>query len=66
MKMRKLYLTRKDVKIFGVCGSVAEIYELDPTTVRIVTVFVCMLTGIIPMLVTYYVAYKIMPKEPPT
>lgn len=63
--MRKLYLTGTDKKIFGICGSVAEIYELDPTTVRIVTVFVGMLTGIIPMLVTYFVAYKIMPKEPP-
>ena len=63
--MRKLYLSNKDKKIFGVCGSIAEVYELDPTTVRIVAVFLCMATGIIPLLVTYYVASKIMPKEPP-
>ena len=63
--MRKLYRTGNNRKIFGVCGSVAEIYELDPTTVRIVTVFVCMITGIIPMFVTYYVAFRLMPKEPP-
>jgi len=63
--MKKLYRTGKDTKIFGVCGSIAEIYDLDPTIVRIITVFVCTITGIIPMLVTYYVAYKIMPKEPP-
>ncbi|MHC4167218.1 MAG: PspC domain-containing protein [Planctomycetota bacterium] len=63
--MKKLYLSCKDRKIFGVCGSIAEVYELGPTMVRSAAVFLCMATGIIPLVVTYYVAYKIMPKEPP-
>ena len=61
--MRKLYLSNKDKKIFGVCGSVAEVYELDPTTVRIVAVFLCIITGGLPLLATYFAAWILMPKE---
>lgn len=61
--MKKLYISSKDKKIFGVCGGFGETYDIDPTTVRIVTVFLCLATGILPMLVTYIVAWLIMPKE---
>ena len=60
--MKKLYLSKKDKKIFGVCGSIGETYNIDPTTVRIITVFLCLSTGIIPLLVTYFIAWIIMPK----
>ena len=60
--MKKLYLSKKDKKMFGVCGSIGETYNIDPTTVRIITVFLCLSTGIIPLLVTYFIAWIIMPK----
>ena len=59
--MKKLYLTRES-KIFGVCGGVGEAYDIDPTTVRIATVFLCVVTGGIPLIVTYLAAWVIMPK----
>ena len=62
--MKKLYLSKKDKKIFGVCGGISETYDIDPTTVRIVTVFLCLATGILPLLITYFVACLIMPKAP--
>jgi phage shock protein C len=61
-KMKKLYLSKKDKKIFGVCGSIGETYDIDPTIVRLITVFLCLSTGIIPLLVTYFIAWIIMPK----
>ncbi len=60
--MKKLYLTKKNSKIFGVCGSISETYDLDPTTVRIITIFLCLSTGILPLLVTYFIAWIIIPK----
>lgn len=60
--MKKLYLSKKDKKIFGVCGGISETYDLDPTMVRIITVFLCLATGILPLLITYFVACLIMPK----
>ena len=61
--MKRLYLASRDKKIFGVCGGFGETYDIDPTTVRIVTVFLCLATGIVPLLVTYFIAWIIMPKE---
>ncbi len=62
--MKKLYLSKKDSKILGVCGSISEIYDLDPTMVRIITIFLCLSTGILPLLLTYVIAWKIMPEAP--
>ena len=43
--MRKLYLSKTDRKIFGICGGIAESYDLDPTLVRLALVFLCLATG---------------------
>ena len=61
--MKKLYLTKKNCKILGVCGSIGESYGIDPTVVRLITIFLCLSTGIVPLLVTYFIAWIIMPKE---
>jgi len=60
--MKKLYLSKKNKKIFGVCGSIGETYDIDPTMVRLITIFLCLSTGIIPLLVTYFIAWIIIPK----
>ncbi len=60
--MKKVYLTRES-KIFGVCGGIGEAYDIDPTTVRIATVFLCVITGGIPLIVTYLAAWVLMPKQ---
>ena len=62
--MKKLYLTKNNSRIFGVCGSIGETYDIDPTMVRLVTVFLCLSTGILPLLLTYIIAWIIIPKVP--
>ena len=62
--MKKLYLSENDRKILGVCGGIGESYDLDPTLVRLAMVFLCILTGVIPVLVTYLVAAVVVPKPP--
>ena len=64
--MKKLYLSKKDSKILGICGSIAETYDIDPTIVRLITIFLCLATGIVPLLLTYFIAWIIMPKAPIT
>ena len=61
--MKKLYLAQENRMISGVCGGIGETYDIDPTVVRIVTIFLCLVTGILPLLVTYVVARFIIPKE---
>ena len=35
---KKLYRSRTDRKIWGVCGGLAEYFDIDPTLVRIIAV----------------------------
>jgi len=62
--MRRLYLSQTDKKIFGVCGGIGETYDIDPTLIRLALVFLCIITGILPLLATYIVAWLIIPKKP--
>ncbi|MEA4912296.1 MAG: PspC domain-containing protein, partial [Oscillospiraceae bacterium] len=47
--MKKLYLSKTDKKLFGVCGGIAEYFNIDSTIVRIVTLVlgVCYGAGIV-------------------
>ena len=62
--MRRLYLSRDDRKIAGVCGGIGETYDIDPTLVRLAMVFLCVATGILPLVITYLVAWFIIPEKP--
>ncbi len=62
--MKKLYRSRKDKKIAGICGGLAEIFSLDPTLVRLAFVFIGLATGIYPIIVTYIIGWIIMPVAP--
>jgi phage shock protein PspC (stress-responsive transcriptional regulator) len=35
---KKLYRSRSDCKIWGVCGGLAKYFDIDPTIVRVVAV----------------------------
>ena len=61
--MKKLYLSNTDKKILGVCGGIAETYDIDPTMVRLVLVFLTLVTFVAPLVATYIVAGIIMPRK---
>jgi len=62
--MRKLYLSKKNRKILGVCAGIAETYDIDPAVVRLATVFLFLATAIIPVLVTYILGWIFLPEKP--
>ena len=64
--MKRLHLSKTDKKLFGVCGGIGETYDFDPTVVRLVTVFIALATAIIPVLVTYIIAWIIIPSKTPS
>lgn len=61
---KKLYLSSKDKKIFGVCGGIADYFGADPTIVRLAWVLVTFLTGVAPGVIAYVFAAIVMPREP--
>ncbi len=61
--MKRLYLSKGDRKIFGICGGIGETYDLDPTLVRLGFILLCFATGILPMVLTYIIAWVIIPQK---
>ena len=60
--MKRLRRSSTDKKIAGVCGGLAEYFEVDPTIVRLVVVAVALVTAVIPMLVGYLLSWMIIPR----
>ena len=60
--IKKLYKSRTERMIDGVCGGVAKYFNLDPTLVRIAWVLLTFLGG--SGILLYIVAMIVMPKEP--
>ena len=59
---KRLYKSRTEKKLGGVCGGIAVYFNIDPTIVRLlwlVTVF-CGGGG----LIAYLIAYIVVPREP--
>jgi phage shock protein C len=62
--MKKLYLSKTDRKILGVCGGLSEMLKVDSTLIRLAFVFLCIITGILPLVITYIIAGIITPEKP--
>jgi phage shock protein C len=57
---KKLYRSETDKKIFGVCGGLAEYFEVDSTIVRLAwIIFLCFGVGIL----AYFLAAIVMPTK---
>lgn len=59
-KTQRLYRSEDDRVLGGVCGGIAEVYDLDPTIVRLVTLAL-IFSGISPLI--YLIAWIIIPTE---
>ena len=58
----RLYRSRADRMLAGVCGGLADYFEIDPTLVRVVYAVVTVLTGVLGGLVLYVLLSVIMPQ----
>ena len=61
MDGKRLYKSETNRKLFGVCGGIAEYFNVDPTLVRLATVFLCLAFG--SGLLFYLIAAYIMPNK---
>jgi phage shock protein C len=61
-KKNKLYRSRRDRKLFGVCGGLAEYFGIDSTLIRLGLVLLVVLGG--SGLLAYFIAAIIIQDEP--
>lgn len=59
---KRLYRSRADKVLGGVCGGLAEYFNVDPTFIRIVAVLLVFAKGV--GLLAYLIAWIIVPRQP--
>ncbi len=62
MAAKKLYRSREDAMIGGVCAGLAEYFNIDPTLVRLATVILVFPGGL--SIWAYIIAWIIIPQKP--
>lgn len=60
---KRLYRSRTDRKIAGVCGGIAEYFNIDPTIIRIIAV-ILLLPGALPGFLPYVILWIVVPYAP--
>lgn len=58
---KRLYKSSTDKKVCGVCGGIANYFEVDPTVIRLIWVIFTLAGG--SGLIAYIIAAIIMPDE---
>lgn len=62
MESKRLYKSRSNRMVCGVCGGIAEYLKLDPTVIRLLFALFCFLGG--SGILVYIIAAIIIPEEP--
>ena len=58
---KRLYRSKKDKIIGGVCGGIAEYFNIDPTIIRILAVIIALAYG--SGILAYLIAWIIIPEK---
>lgn len=59
---KRLYKSKTEKKLGGVCGGIAQYFEIDPTLVRLAWVAFTIFGG--SGILAYIIALIVMPEEP--
>lgn len=59
---KRLYKSNKNKMLEGVCGGIAEYFDLDPTLVRLGWILFCALGGC--GILAYIIAAVVIPRNP--
>ena len=62
MSGKRLYRSRDDRMIAGVCGGLGEYFNIDPTIVRLVLLFLTLWGG--GGVLVYFLAWIVIPEQP--
>jgi len=60
--MKRIYCSQEDKKIAGILGGLGELFDIDPTLLRLLFVFIGLATGVIPLIVAYLIGWIIIPR----
>ena len=61
--MKKRLTKSADKMLAGVCGGIADYYDIDSILVRIGFVLIAFMTAVVPVVVLYIIMSCVMPKS---
>ncbi|MBE0710756.1 MAG: PspC domain-containing protein [Candidatus Aminicenantes bacterium] len=62
---KKLYRSVSQKMLAGVCGGLAEYFDLDVSLVRLLFIGIGLVTAVLPMTFFYIIAWIVVPLEGP-
>lgn len=62
--MKKLFRSKTDRQISGVCGGIANYFNIDATIIRLVWIFVSVVSTGVPGILIYFICALVIPEEP--
>jgi phage shock protein C len=62
MQNQRLYRSRDERMLAGVCGGLAQFFGIDPTIMRLIFVVLALMGG--PGLLIYIIMWIVVPEEP--
>ncbi|OHA91275.1 MAG: PspC domain-containing protein [Candidatus Zambryskibacteria bacterium RIFCSPHIGHO2_01_FULL_49_18] len=64
MTHKKLYRSDTDKVFAGICGGLAEFFDIDSVLLRLLWLLIVVFTGFVPGVIAYIFAILIIPKKP--
>ncbi len=61
---KRLYRSKQEKKISGVCGGIAVFFGVDPTIIRLLFILITVFTAILGGVIAYIIMAFIIPVEP--
>jgi len=62
--MKRLYRSRRNKKLAGVCAGLGDYFEIDPSIIRLLVLIIGVFTAVVPIIIAYFIAAIIIPLEP--
>ena len=62
-ELKRLYRSRRESQIGGVCAGLGFYFGMDPVIMRLLVVALTLVTGVVPGAIFYLVAWIVVPPE---
>ena len=63
INVKKLYRSKTDARILGICGGLGEYFNIDSNLIRLIAALLILSTGVMPGLIIYFIAGIIIPEK---
>ena len=63
MAAKKLYRSFTQKMVAGVCGGLAEYFDIDVSIIRLIFIAIALASALIPMFIFYIIAWIVIPTQ---